>query len=1204
MTNVSQALHEPRTAHKASAIMAAGFLTILTLAGGCSDDDPTEATAPNHGLTVVVTGSGLGTVTSQPAGISCRADGGTCTSPFPEGTQVTLTGSPDQGSAFTGWSGACAGANCIVTMDGPKTVGAAFSQGLVSADIGPAGGSLVSADGELTLAFPAGALGTTQKITIQTIDPAAPGNEFAGVDVRRAYQLGPDGLTFPFPVSVTLRSSQQPVKVDSSVQLFPEFLLIAANGGPIELLDNPRLQMEGDSVVVRGELSHFSTLVDFAFDGDVFFSATNVPDELTIGSTFTAVARMGNNAEGSVKVVGNARYSDKSSAPIQAEPPASDVPLQLVGTAFEGSFAHSCTGPGLGVYGGELSAQVDIPIKNQTIRGETFATLRKVILCREPGTRVLTVSRTGGAFEDGTIVSQPTGIVCGGAAEQACTAAFTEGTEVALTFVADPGSGASVSYGGAGTGTGATRTVVMDQNQSVTAKFLYQLFVTVNGNGTVVDQPGGQNISCSEGGGGTCQASFERNSPVPLEALPGAGSTFTGWSGDCTGTNPVTSVQMTQLRSCTATFATPPVLAAPTLWTRLDVMGPATQASGTIRATSGVAPSSIYAVGLKDELGNDVLIRYNGGVVTGWILPFQPFTGQGVNDVYANPVTGEVLVAGDQGLAECTTTGCTLTALPGFDSGTDDMVGVGGNGTSSVAVASNNLGEINEIWIRTSSGSSWNRTTFAGFEQSGSNQKRTPVVVTANNDIHIGNVKDAGGFEKGVARYNGLDWNLISTGFTNVLDIAGTTNNLYFVGHPNGTPSRVLRYDGASVATLHSESGAFLNTVCMTPGGPVAAVGAATGGGGGSLIVTLPANGAAADAEATPDPQSGCELFNDSGTGNFLAHFLATPLERLLDLIIEINILGAILSQGTVDEPLPMVQGPLQSGLVAGTAIDNTYFGVGDGGVALRYNGGSTQTSIAARDANGDGVTLRGAWAPSGSDAFAAGDNGVVVRYVLGGQWAEMPNPAKGSGTTLFAVGGSGASDLYAGGDQGTLIRFNGTSWTTVNAGLTGTASVFAIWASGPNDVYVGGVGGGGAPMLRHFNGTSWTAANLPALSSDAIAGIWGSGPADVWAITQFGVILHWNGTTWSSDNGQTAQQLPGAAANIFTSVAGSAPNDVFISVAGAVGGIQGRVLRFDGNSWSIVHEEPDNTLQGLAVDPNGTVFVVGSSGTVLKGTR
>jgi hypothetical protein len=944
--------------------------------------------------------------------------------------------------------------------------------------------------------------------------------------------------------------------------------------------------------------------VDFAFDGDVFFSATNVPDELTIGSTFTAVARMGNNAEGSVKVVGNARYSDKSSAPIQAEPPASDVPLQLVGTAFEGSFAHSCTGPGLGVYGGELSAQVDIPIKNQTIRGETFATLRKVILCREPGTRVLTVSRTGGAFEDGTIVSQPAGIVCGGAAEQACTAAFTEGTEVALTFVADPGSGASVSYSGAGTGTGATRTVTMDQNQSVTAKFLYQLFVTVNGNGTVVDQPGGQNISCGEGGGGTCQASFERNSPVPLEALPGAGSTFTGWSGDCTGTNPVTSVQMTQLWSCTATFATPPVLAAPTSWTRLNIDGPVAQARGAVTATSPMGPGTIAAVGFKDEFDNDVLLQIGGGMVTGTVLPFTPSATSRIHDVYADQVTGNVLVAGDQGLAECSSAGCTIVTLPGFDPVENDLVGVGGNGSSAAAVAIDAFGTIEAVYRRIAAASGWNAMALQNLVPAGSAQKRMPMLVTGDDQIYIGNLRNPSSFESGVARYNGTNWSFISTGFLNTLDIAGTTNDLYFVGHPNGTPSRVLSYDGTSVGVVHTENTAFLASVCTTPGGPVVAGGAAATGGGGR-IVNLPGNGAAPEVVATPNPQSACELFPDIFAVAFFGFiFHAEPLDRLDERRFGFSIAGTITSQATVEEPLPQVQGPLQSGLIAGTAIDNTYFGVGDGGVALRYNGGSTQTSIAARDANGDGVTLRGAWAPSGSDAFAAGDNGVVVRYVLGGQWAEMPNPAKGSGTTLFAVGGSGASDLYAGGDQGTLIRFNGTSWTTVNAGLTGTASVFAIWASGPNDVYVGGVGGGGAPMLRHFNGTSWTAANLPALSSDAIAGIWGSGPADVWAITQFGVILHWNGTTWSSDNGQTAQQLPGAAANIFTSVAGSAPNDVFISVAGAVGGIQGRVLRFDGNSWSIVHEEPDNTLQGLAVDPNGTVFMVGSSGTVLKGTR
>lgn len=1199
----SPALPDRKAMSSAPSTMVTGLFAVLTLASGCSDDSPTEATTPDHALSVVVTGSGRGTVTSQPAGISCRADGGTCTAQFPEGTQVTLTGAPDAGSVFVEWSNACAGGTCTVTMDGARTVGASFSQGLISGDIGPAGGTLASADGDLTLTFPAGALGSTRTITIQTLDPENPGAEFAGVDVRRAYQLGPAGLTFGMPVSVTLRSSQQPLQADSSVQLVPEFLLTAATGGPIELLDNPRLEMAGDSVVVRGELGHFSSLVDFVFNGDVFFSVTNVPDDITVGGMFTAVARIGNNAAGSVKVVGSARYSDRSSAPIQIQTPASGVDLAATGTAFEESFAYVCTAAGLGVYGGELSALVDIPIKNQTIRGETFTTLRKVVLCREPGTRVLTVTQTGGAFEDGTIVSQPAGIACGGAADRACSAAFAEGTEVALTFTAKPGTGSSTSYSGAGTGQDGSRIVTMDQDRQVTATFLYQLFITVNGNGTVKDQPGGQNISCGAGGG-TCQASFERNSPVPLEALPGAGSTFTGWSGDCTGTNPVTSVQMIQLRACTATFATPPVLAAPTSWTRLNVMGPLTQARGAVTATSSTGPNAIYAVGPKDALDNDVLVRIGGAMPTGMVLPFVPSATQRVHDVYADPMTGATLVAGDQGLAECNSAGCTMVNLPGFDPATDDLVGVGGNGTLAAAVAITDLGAIEEFWIRAAGGPSWIQMALSTFAPAASSQKRLPVVVTDNNDIYIGNVKDASGFEAGVARYNGTGWSLIGTGFTNVLDIAGTTNSLYFVGHPNGTPSRMLRYDGTSVTTAHTENGAFLNAVCTTPGGPVVAGGAATTGGG--RIVNLPGNGAAPEVVATPNPQSACELFPDAFAEAFFGFFFGVEsTDRLARREVGFTALGTIASQEIVDEPLPQVQGPLKIDLIAGTAIGNTYYGVGDGGVGLRYVPGSNQTSIAAQDANGAGVTLRGIKATTSMDAFAAGDNGVIVRYGGGGQWIEMPNPAKGSGTTLFGVGGSGSSDVYAGGSQGTLLRFNGAIWTTVNAGLAGTATVLAVWANGPNDVYVGGATSTGAPLLIRFNGTTWAPANIPPLGSDAIAGIWGSGPADVWAITEFGVILHWNGVTWSSDNGQTAQQLPGSATNLFTGISGSGPSDVFITVAGAPGGTRGRILRYDGSAWSLVHDEPDATLQSVAVDPTtGTVVAVGSGGTILKGIR
>lgn len=84
-----------------------------------------------HTLSVTRSGTGTGTVTSSPAGITC---GTVCDAMFNYGSLVTLTAAPTAGSTFTGWTGSgCTGTGtCVVTMTMARTVNAAFAPGCVT----------------------------------------------------------------------------------------------------------------------------------------------------------------------------------------------------------------------------------------------------------------------------------------------------------------------------------------------------------------------------------------------------------------------------------------------------------------------------------------------------------------------------------------------------------------------------------------------------------------------------------------------------------------------------------------------------------------------------------------------------------------------------------------------------------------------------------------------------------------------------------------------------------------------------------------------------------------------------------------------------------------------------------------------------------------------------------------------------------------
>jgi uncharacterized repeat protein (TIGR02543 family) len=76
----------------------------------------------------------------------------------------------------------------------------------------------------------------------------------------------------------------------------------------------------------------------------------------------------------------------------------------------------------------------------------------------------------------------------------------------------------------------------------------YTLAVGTSGSGNVTSSPAG--INC----GATCSAPFTSGQSVQLTAAPASGWTFSGWSGDCSGsTNPCT-VTMNAAKNVTATF--------------------------------------------------------------------------------------------------------------------------------------------------------------------------------------------------------------------------------------------------------------------------------------------------------------------------------------------------------------------------------------------------------------------------------------------------------------------------------------------------------------------------------------------------------------------------------------------------------------------------------------------------------------------------
>ena len=151
----------------------------------------------------------------------------------------------------------------------------------------------------------------------------------------------------------------------------------------------------------------------------------------------------------------------------------------------------------------------------------------------------------------GTVTSSPAGINCG----SDCSEPYLSGTIVTLSAT---GAAGFVFAGWSGNSDCTDGLVTMNSSKTCTATFnaasqTFALTVKLvkaitgagTGNGTVTSNPAG--INC----GNDCSESYTADTAVVLNAIPAAGSTFSGWSGSGCSTG---SVTMNNNRNCTATF--------------------------------------------------------------------------------------------------------------------------------------------------------------------------------------------------------------------------------------------------------------------------------------------------------------------------------------------------------------------------------------------------------------------------------------------------------------------------------------------------------------------------------------------------------------------------------------------------------------------------------------------------------------------------
>jgi hypothetical protein len=167
----------------------------------------------------------------------------------------------------------------------------------------------------------------------------------------------------------------------------------------------------------------------------------------------------------------------------------------------------------------------------------------------------------------------------------------------------------------------------------------------------------------------------------------------------------------------------------------------------------------------------------------------------------------------------------------------------------------------------------------------------------------------------------------------------------------------------------------------------------------------------------------------------------------------------------------------------------------------------------------------QGVWGSSPTDVYVVGSK-EALRWD-GTQWTELAVVSRAR-PNLLAVHGDGAGHIWAVGAEGHAFSWDGQAF--VPEPLDKTEYLTSVWVLGENDVWAASqffdvhdrIASG---HVHHWDAARWEVRYTVA---GRLWAIWARSSNDVFAVGERGLVVHWDGTTWTEMEAGTGEDLHG----------------------------------------------------------------------------